>query len=275
MAPPRHHHQGPSQIVDHRPPSMTTYKKQPSYDSSSSSCDLTVDMYDPDVNSYASSRSESRSGRSTRGGNGNDKPLEPTTTEEEEGHYVCGMAYEHGTYYTGQIDVNTRLPHGLGTLRRKGGVLLEGEWQQGTLVAPVTGSSCGGGYRAGPSSREDDIDDDERYCLPTTDDEQEEDDDASSISSTPTEWTSASSSPRNAAYSARERKPSILPYQSHPPTMAMNGTRATFDRLLDYEGYVDKCDEEGDWYHEPRSVREAYQDNDYDRVRRVRFLGDP
>ena len=237
------------------------------------------------------------------------------------------MAYEYGTYYTGQIDVITRLPHGLGTLRRDagGGILLEGEWRMGTLVASSAAAVPPAGCRQRGSGRpassfhdiEDDYDEDtdRHHRLPTTDDEQDDeddDDDDSSISSTPTEWTSSSAPssyplpPRGnvcPAYSARESKPStITPYldrrrvprppppkpsHARPTTLATNGTRATFDRLCDYEEYVDACDENGDWYYHDNDERKSrnedddnvvqrgYRDYEYDRARRVRFLGDP
>ncbi|KAL3811684.1 hypothetical protein ACHAXA_010323 [Cyclostephanos tholiformis] len=293
----KRHHQEP--IVqqrpqsDHLPREQVPFTKQPSsgpllrrsFDSESS-CDLTADMYASDVNSYGSHAASSISSSSGSGPKDRNKNRVPSSAcpravsrelvEPTEDSHVCGMEYEHGTHYTGQINVRTGLPHGLGTLRRGGCVILEGEWHQGTLIAPV--KPRGGAYCSGSSYDDyvDDDDDDERYCLPTTDDEHDnEDDDASSISSTPTEGT-----PRNAAYSARESKPSIIqPSTCHTSSIsdsiAINGTRATLDRLQEYERYVDRCHEEGDWYHPNIPASQAATGVCYDRVRRVRFHGDP
>ena len=220
-------------------------------------------------------------------------PAPPPIQEAEA--FVCGMEYEKGKY-TGQIDVRSRLPHGLGTLRATvaggggngGVVLLEGEWHYGELVAPPAQPQG----KNSESSWHDLNDVDERYRLPETDD------DDSSISSYSAERTSSprnvatsrahsggfTRSPPGAAYSARESKSSPLP-TSPPPlsshsssggSIAINGTRATFDRLQEYERYVDRCDEEGDWYHPNiNTPASPTADGDYDRMRRVRFLCDP
>jgi hypothetical protein len=185
-------------------------------------------------------------------------------------------------------------------------VLLEGRWRHGKLVAPAAqprGMSSESSFHGNGTS-------DERHCLPATDDEHDEgeDDDDSSISSYSAEWTSSprtvaaprvlssgsfNRSPPGAAYSARESKSSPLPppppslsssNSSSSGSIAINGTRATFERLQEYERYVDRCDEEGDWYHPsninmPSAATAAAtagcDDGDYDRVRRVRFLCDP
>ena len=169
-----------------------------------------------------------------------------------------------------------------------GVVLLEGEWHYGELVAPPAQPQG----KNSESSWHDLNDVDERYRLPETDD------DDSSISSYSAERTSSprnvatsrahsggfTRSPPGAAYSARESKSSPLP-TSPPPlsshsssggSIAINGTRATFDRLQEYERYVDRCDEEGDWYHPNiNTPTSPTADGDYDRMRRVRFLCDP
>jgi len=275
------------------------------------SCDLTADMHAADVMSYgslstSSLSSKSSSSSSSRGRTSNDRrgPSSSPPPIQEAEAIVCGMEYDKGKY-TGQIDVRSRLPHGLGTLRATvaggggngGVVILEGEWHYGELVAPAA-------QPQGKNSESSRHDVDERYCLPETDDEHgENDDDDSSISSYSAEWTSSPRnvatprshsgsfirSPPGAAYSARESKPSPLPppppplssHSSSGGSIAINGTRATFDRLQEYERYVDRCDEEGDWYHPnismpaSPSAAAAMADGDYDRVRRVRFLCDP
>ena len=272
------------------------------------SCDLTADMYAADVMSYGSlstsSLSSKSSSSSSRGRTSNDRrgPSSSPPPIQEAEAFVCGMEYEKGKY-TGQIDVRSRLPHGLGTLRATvaggggngGVVLLEGEWHYGELVAPPAQPQG----KNSESSWHDLNDVDERYCLPETDDEHgEDDDDDSSISSYSAERTfsprnvatsrahsgSFTRSPPGAAYSAREGKSSPLPTPPPPPSshsssggsIAINGTRATFDRLQEYERYVDRCDEEGDWYHPNINMPASpTADGDYDRVRRVRFLCDP
>lgn len=86
---------------------------------SSSSCDTTVDM----------SASEEGSHRSRRSQGGH-----PAPPSQEAESFVCGMEYD-GMYYTGQIHVESQLPHGLGTLRSDvDGTIYEGMWNWGRLV---------------------------------------------------------------------------------------------------------------------------------------------
>mmetsp|Transcript_5768 Transcript_5768/g.12651 ORF Transcript_5768/g.12651 Transcript_5768/m.12651 type:complete len:1022 (+) Transcript_5768:111-3176(+) len=47
-------------------------------------------------------------------------------------------------FYTGQIDVESRLPHGLGTLRGDNGTMLEGHWDGGRLMKREGGSMLNG-----------------------------------------------------------------------------------------------------------------------------------
>jgi len=63
------------------------------------------------------------------------------TIHQNPEQFVCGMELFVGEnnasrcFYTGQIHVESQLPHGLGTLRSEvGGTMLEGEWQFGRLV---------------------------------------------------------------------------------------------------------------------------------------------
>ena len=69
----------------------------------------------------------------------------PTDRGEE---LVCGLelrlegANAARCYYTGQVDAASRLPHGIGTLKREGGTKLEGEWQRGLLVGTAVQAVC-------------------------------------------------------------------------------------------------------------------------------------
>jgi hypothetical protein len=158
----------------------------------------------------------------------------PNYNQEEE--YVCGMEFDNGRlFYTGQIDKWSRLPHGLGTLRDNHNcILLEGEWHNGTLVAPAASTlqqqpqqqkaySSSLSYQV-PSSYEQE---NEYDSHPETEDEVDDDDDVdntdddnSSISSDALSVTyrSSSSSRTSSSTSSRfaETKKSPLP---PPPTM--------------------------------------------------------
>lgn len=98
-------------------------------DSIDGSCDLTAEI------SYRSSGSRN-SHTSFISSHTNSSSQRGIRNQEE---YVCGMEFDNGQlYYTGQIDNRSRLPHGLGTLRdNHNRILLEGEWHNGTLVAPA------------------------------------------------------------------------------------------------------------------------------------------
>jgi hypothetical protein len=156
----------------------------------------------------------------------------PNYNQEEE--YVCGMEFDNGRlFYTGQIDKWSRLPHGLGTLRDNHNcILLEGEWHNGTLVAPAASSitnlhqqkASSSSYQV-PSSyeqeneydshpeTEDEVDDDD-------DDVDNTDDDNSSISSDALSVTySSSSSSRTSSTSSRFAETKKSPLPPPPPTM--------------------------------------------------------
>mmetsp|Transcript_17776 Transcript_17776/g.28888 ORF Transcript_17776/g.28888 Transcript_17776/m.28888 type:complete len:903 (+) Transcript_17776:157-2865(+) len=70
----------------------------------------------------------------------NNKNNVVNTMHPNQEKFVCGMGLfvednSSRCFYTGQIDVESQLPHGLGTLRRDGdGTMLEGEWIGGRLV---------------------------------------------------------------------------------------------------------------------------------------------
>jgi len=52
------------------------------------------------------------------------------TTEHNQEQYVCDMKVD-GCYYTGQIDHESKSPHGSGKLRSEDGAMLEAEWKWG------------------------------------------------------------------------------------------------------------------------------------------------
>lgn len=52
------------------------------------------------------------------------------TTEHNQEQYVCDMKVD-GCYYTGQIDHESKSPHGSGKLRSEDGTMLEAEWKWG------------------------------------------------------------------------------------------------------------------------------------------------
>mmetsp|Transcript_34663 Transcript_34663/g.73055 ORF Transcript_34663/g.73055 Transcript_34663/m.73055 type:complete len:705 (+) Transcript_34663:406-2520(+) len=97
--------------------------------------------------------------RNDVGGGGNDAAYNKSASNEiiyrKEEQFVCGMKFlddatddgdPPGTsLYTGQIDLKSQLPHGLGTLRKDDaeGTMLEGEWEYGTLVKEIKTSDCG------------------------------------------------------------------------------------------------------------------------------------
>jgi len=90
---------------------------------------------------------------------GGNKVADSNNTSNEiiyrkEEQFVCGMEFfddaNNGdplgkTLYTGQIDLESQLPHGLGTMRKDdaAGTMLEGEWEYGTLVKEIRTSDCG------------------------------------------------------------------------------------------------------------------------------------
>lgn len=157
----------------------------------------------------------------------------PNNNQEE---YVCGMEFDNGQlYYTGQIDNRSQLPHGLGTLRdNHDRILLEGEWHNGTLVAPTATTTTtlqqqqqqqrrasSSPHQVPPSSA---MHENEYDSHPETEDEVDNDtddddnnDDNSSISSNALSVTYSSSTRSSTGMSSRfaETKKSSLP----PPTM--------------------------------------------------------
>ena len=70
------------------------------------------------------------------------------TDSNDDREVVCGLPYTNPTTrqagaYTGQLNLHTKLPHGIGTLRYCSGHIIEGEWLDGVLVdqafpAPIT-----------------------------------------------------------------------------------------------------------------------------------------
>lgn len=265
------------------------------------------------------------------------------TIHQNPEQFVCGMELFVGEnnasrcFYTGQIHVESQLPHGLGTLRSEvGGTMLEGEWQFGRLVQE-SGAAAPPVPQVAASPQEYqtvsplECQEEEEYtdfCLPCTsegrnqknqdppDCEEEEslcenfqqvcqvvESEESSISNsiavtidhaddTASESSSASSAggwSRSSSYSARESKSkssSLIP--PHPSNSSSNNngnssvnSRVTFNKLQEYERYIETCDEEEDYYHDDRS-RSSYSPpcvgvvgGDCERQKRVRFREDP
>jgi len=188
-------------------------------DSIDGSCDLTAEISyrsSGSRNSHASSiSSSSHSNSSTQ--RVRNLVESPNNNQEE---YVCGMEFDDGRlYYTGQIDNRSRLPHGLGTLRDNNNrILLEGEWHNGTLVAPAASSTTTlqqhkasyPSYQVPPTSVKQE---NEYDSHPETEDEVDDDDDDNDDNS------SISSDALSVSYSSSSRfaetKKSPLP----PPTI--------------------------------------------------------
>ena len=120
--------------------SMKHASKRVSMDSSISS--NTVDTVS---SSYShSSQSSRRSHTSTSNASHHSLP--------QASRVVCGTPYvcfdtRRRGYYTGQVDAETGLPHGVGTLRFDDGSFSEGEWCNGRLsVSPTENSSRSNNY---------------------------------------------------------------------------------------------------------------------------------
>mmetsp|Transcript_7801 Transcript_7801/g.15599 ORF Transcript_7801/g.15599 Transcript_7801/m.15599 type:complete len:488 (+) Transcript_7801:320-1783(+) len=67
--------------------------------------------------------------------------------------YVCFDTRRPG-YYTGQVDDETELPHGVGTLRFEDGGISEGEWQNGRLTFDSSGGMVASSPDVLPSRRD-------------------------------------------------------------------------------------------------------------------------
>jgi len=234
------------------------------------------------------------------------------TIEQNQEQFVCGMEFyidDRRCFYTGQIHAETRLPHGLGTLRSESDrSMLEGEWSMGRLMQESHGAgrqeyaqeyvSHGDQHVVvSPLEYPEEHQDGEwreeeydcrnyaDYCLPCTNDNTHQadryeeslcedlgacevatDEDESSISNSvaqtindcDTQSNSSGSSSGRRSYTARESK--------------VRDCSATYDRLKEYERYIDRCDEEGDHYlNEPSQSTNPH----YERPKRVRFQEDP
>lgn len=185
-------------------------------DSIDGSCDLTAEI---SYRSSGSHNSHTSSIPSFSHSNSSTQRVQnfvesPINNQEE---YVCGMEFDNGRlYYTGQIDNRSRLPHGLGTLRdNHNRILLEGEWHNGTLVAPAASTTTlqqhkasYPSYQVPPTSVKQE---NEYDSHPETEDEVDDDDDDNSSISSDALSISYSSSSRFA-----ETKKSRLP---PPPTI--------------------------------------------------------
>ena len=182
-------------------------------DSIDGSCDLTAEI---SYRSSGSHNSHASSISSSSHSNSSTQRVRNFVESQEE--YVCGMEFDNGrSYYTGQIDNRSRLPHGLGTLRdNHNRILLEGEWHNGTLVAPAASTTTlqqhkasYPSYQVPPTSVKQE---NEYDSHPETEDEvDDDDDDNSSISS---DALSVSYRSRTSSRFA-ETKKSPLP----PPTL--------------------------------------------------------
>lgn len=233
--------------------------------------------------------------------NNNDETNDADADQEE---FVCGMKLSsRGCYYTGQIHARTRLPHGLGSLRDDAdGSVVEGEWHYGRLVreshshhaAPPPPPAYRQEYENNSNDDRGRYEDDDGLCdrfsqHAAIHDVQEgyetEDGSASSVSNSvaetlddnasqsSAEWSRASGKSQGSAYSARESKGSLP-----PPSNCSNDV--TSDKLQEYERYVERCDEDGDYYyrdgdHGGMAHAGHPPPRDCDRQRKVRFREDP
>jgi len=259
--------------------------------------------------SSAASYTSSHSGQSHRSNNNSHHPPQ----QQHEG-YVCGLQYNNG-YYTGQIDIGTNLPHGLGSLRDRQGVICnEGQWHYGRLVeSSLPPSRTAAPYAprqqdAYNQQQEKKTNNFEQYIVNSSSEEDEsssacstvhtDDEDSSSIpsvalssqsSSSSSSWTSNSRhsssssssttttrrlhSPSSPKYSARESKNttlSLVPQDKFKsssrtssqartsvatgvptvPQAAATGKQVTYNKLQEYQNYIDMCDDNEDWYLE-------------------------
>lgn len=217
---------------------------------------------------------------------------------------VCGMEYQ-GMFYTGQIHVDSRLPHGLGTLRRSdgNGNIWEGQWEFGRLVQesnPRAADVDESNTQEYQEMQEEEYacKDFNDYCAPCASNSPEslcdnfqqchiDESSADTGSTSSSSWSQSSSCASNiSSYSAQESK-SFLPPPS-PPT----NSRATHNKLQEYEQYVQQCDEEEDWYQDDDVNQSSTRNNgrgnchpyyspqcvggtNYERPKKVRFREDP
>lgn len=254
------------------------------------------------VRSTTSSHSSRSSSRRTDNPSSRNRNANSGIPNQEQ--FVCGMEYQ-GMFYTGQIHVDSRLPHGLGTLRRSdgNGNIWEGQWQFGRLVqesnpqAADVDESTTQEYQE-TQEEEYACKDFNDYCVPCSSNSpkslcdnfqqchiDESNDDTGSTSSS--SWSRSSSCASNiSSYSARESKSSLPP--PPPPT----NSRATYNKLQEYEQYVQQCDEEEDWYQDDDVNQSSTRNNgrgnsnpyyspqcvggmNYERPKKVRFREDP
>ncbi|KAL7547151.1 hypothetical protein ACHAWF_010469 [Thalassiosira exigua] len=109
----------------------------------------------PPAQNFPSHRPSPGASTSTSRGGGADSSSSSSPGPSPGGRaVVCGMRHAHPATgrtgsYTGQVDPDTGLPHGLGTLRHADGAMAEGEWRDGTLVRDegARNSTTGGGHR--------------------------------------------------------------------------------------------------------------------------------
>lgn len=120
-------------IVPLKHPSM-------SYTTSKSSSDDECSYYLSNTASLSLSTTLPSTATSTRSFASSPLPsLSSTTSEEIKQEVECGKSQvcfdmHRCGFYTGQADVKTGLPHGLGTLRFEDGMISQGEWKTGCLI---------------------------------------------------------------------------------------------------------------------------------------------
>jgi hypothetical protein len=182
-----------------------------------------------------------------------------------EEQFVCGMEYD-GMYYTGQVHVESRLPHGLGTLRSDvDGSVMEGQWHFGRLVqdSRAPPQHYDQGYDQGYDQQQEDHEEEYGdYCHPCTSNSNAQQQDlcnsmqrlniprdsdsvAETIDDSETSWSRSSSysqGSQGSSYTARESKASL------PPSRPNQGSRVSRNKIQEYARYVRDCDESGDWY---------------------------
>lgn len=251
------------------------------------------------------------------------------TIDQNQEAFVCGMEFD-GMFYTGQIHVESQLPHGLGTLRSDvDGSVAEGQWRFGRLVQEGCNAAPSQGYQ----EEEEEYDSQEYgeqqqqqeyHCLPCAESQpnhqqlmpppppprnieenlcndfsrynpiqgtQSQEDGVSSASNSIAETIhdedtlseSSSEWSRNAGYSARESKFNGAPRSHRSDIVA---ARVSYNKLQEFERYVERCDDDEDYYTSTRDVDGSGRSGSgfnashasmgsYERQKKVRFMEDP
>lgn len=184
-------------------------------------------------------------------------------------------------YYTGQVDVQSQLPNGLGSLRDDtNGRMYEGHWHFGKLVQEHTDQE----------ELEDDCYEGEQQCLPCQQHSTNElcqdfsryatvhhqDDSGSSFDNSVAETIHDDGEEEDDDYSSWARSST----SSFTSSSSSTGRRVTFDKLQEYERYVEQCDEHGDYYCEDEVEEEEEELSSSQNIlsedgKKIRWMLDP